>query len=116
MGGKKEMKRIIGTLVAFGAVLALSAAANAAAVVFNVAGTGKVQSASQYATAPTPGQCCLDAPYGAGSQVTVDITGGSVSLTSGILFVNTFLDLSVLQISTDVDVALSGGSGALAGD
>ena len=46
------MKRIIGTVVALAAVLAFGTVSSAAVIVFDVSGTGSVNTVSQFAPAP----------------------------------------------------------------
>jgi hypothetical protein len=108
------MKRIIGTVVALAAVLAFGTVSSAAPIVFNVSGTGSVNTVSQFAPAP-PGYFIT--PFSPGSSVTVDITGGAATLTTGTLLINAVTPLGALgTIHTDVSVALSGATGALVGD
>src|SRR5215470_1150753 len=114
MGGKKRMKRIVGMVVALAAVLALSTAGNAAPIVFNVTGTGSVNTVSSFAPNP-PG--FFITPFAAGSSVTVDLTGGVATLTGSTLNIIGTTSLGALgSISTNVVASVSGATGVLSGD
>jgi hypothetical protein len=108
------MKRIIGTAVALAAVLAFGTVSNAAVIVFDVSGTGSVETVSQFAPNP-PG--FFITPFSAGSSVTVDITGGVATLTGSTLNIIGSTPLGALgAINTNVVASVSGATGALVGD
>jgi len=108
------MKRIVGMVVALAAVLALSTAGNAAPIVFNVTGTGSVNTVSSFAPNP-PG--FFITPFAAGSSVTVDLTGGVATLTGSTLNIIGTTSLGALgSISTNVVASVSGATGVLSGD
>src|SRR5215475_8935184 len=116
MGGKKRMKRILGTVVALAAVLAFGTTARAAIVVFNVSTTGAVYSVSSFGTVPCGANNCFVNPFAAGSSVSLDITGGAVSLTGGTLnVIGTNLLGAVGSIDVNTSTTLTGGTGALSG-
>ena len=107
------MKRIIGTAVALAAVLAFGTVSSAAVIVFDVSGTGSVETVSQFAPNP-PG--FFITPFSAGSSVTVDITGGVATLTGSTLNIIGSTPLGALgSINTNVVASVSGATGALVG-
>src|SRR5512144_867989 len=114
MGGKKRMKRIVGTVVALAAVLGFSTVSNAALISYNVSGTGSLTTISSIGV--------FNTPFSAGSSVSVntdtngDSIEGDVSLTGGTLNIIGTTDLSFLglgSLDTNVVVTLSGGTGVL---
>ena len=108
------MKRIIGTAVALAAVLAFGTVSSAAVIVFDVSGTGSVETVSQFAPNP-PG--FFITPFSAGSSVTVDITGGVATLTGSTLNIIGSTPLGALgSINTNVVASVSGATGAPVGD
>jgi hypothetical protein len=108
------MKRIIGTVVALAAVLAFGTVSSAAVIVFDVSGTGSVETISQFAPNP-PG--FFQTPFSLGSSVSVDITGGAATLTGGTLNIIGTTPLGALgAINTNVVASVSGATGVLSGD
>ncbi len=126
------MKRILGTVVALGAVLAFSSAAMAATVVFDVSGVTGYWSRSTDANAAIPGPptnggaCaagmtgdCFRYAFAAGSSMTVDITGSAVTLIGGTLVMNTLTPLvfGTIELSSHSVTNFAGGAtGTLVGD
>jgi hypothetical protein len=139
------MKRILGMVAAIAGVLALSSAASAALVVFDVSGSnGTTWSRSTDANAAipgpptyggpcTPGMSSPPAPAGAGndcfrygfapgSSITVDITGGVVTMVGGDIYINTFpnptpLVFGTINLAVNTSTHIAGGAtGTLVGD
>jgi hypothetical protein len=145
------MKRILGMIVAIAGVLAFSSAATAAQVTFDVsgaAGTTWSRSTDANAAIPgpptnggvcTPGMESIPAPQGAGndcfryslgagSSITVDITGNVVTMIGGQLNINTFatptpLVFGTINLSTNITTTIFGATaytpaavGTLSGD
>ena len=145
------MKRILGMTAAIAGVLALSSAASAALVVFDVSGAGGTtwsRSTDANAAIPGPpnngGPCtpgmesppapggagndCFRYSLGAGSSITVDITGNVVTMIGGQLNINTFatptpLVFGTINLSTNITTTIYGATaytpaatGTLVGD
>ncbi len=139
------MKRILGMTAAIAGVLALSSAASAAIVVFDVSGAGGTtwsRSTDTNAAIPgpptfggtcTPGMESPAAPAGAGndcfryslqpgSSITVDITGSAVTMIGGTLLIDTSLTptplvFGTINLATVLSVDIAGGAtGVLSGD
>jgi len=109
------MTRIIGAIVALGAVLAFGARSNAAVITFNVTGSS-YNTAS--ALAPPPGY--FTSFLGAGSNITIntdangDGTVGDVSLVNGTLYLSGPTDLGDYgTFNSTVTTYLSGATGTL---
>ena len=116
------MKRIIGTVVALGALLAFGSVSRAAVITFDVgaAGNGTLNTASTLAPFP-PGY--FTTIIGSPSSITVDTdadgngTAGDVALLSGSLHIAGVTDLGPYgTFISDVTTALSGGTGVLSGE
>lgn len=118
------MKRILGTVIALAAVLAFSTTTRAAAVDFNVTGTGAIVTYSSFgnhacaSTGTSPAGPCFINSFTTGSSVSLDITGSAVSLTGGTLnVIATNLLGSLGSIDVDTSTSLSGGvTGTLSGN
>jgi hypothetical protein len=113
------MKRIVGTIVALGAVLAFSTAAHAASITYSLGGTSTFNTASSLAPAP-PGYFIT--PLGAGSNITIntdtngDSVVGDVSITGGTLYVSGTTNLGAYgTFISSVTTFVSGGTGTLTG-
>jgi hypothetical protein len=110
------MKRIIGTVIGLAAVLAFGTSTRAATVNFNVSATGSVTSVSQFGDHTCGANPCYVNPFAPGSSVSVDITGGAVSLLSGTLNVVGTNSLAALgSIDVNTSSSLTGGTGVLSG-
>ena len=136
------MKRILGMAVAIAGVLAYSSAAFAATVTFNVSGSGTTWSKSGDANAAIPGPptngglCtpglasigypvadptinCFRYAFTPGSSVTVDITGGAVTMLGGTLNVTAVTPIlfnSAVLTTIGVTTIAGGATGTLTGD
>jgi hypothetical protein len=112
------MKRILGTVAALASVLAFGTMGRAALITFDVSNEvtlgGELDTGSTLAPTP-PGY--FQTPFGAGSNVVVDETGGSASLVSGTINIQGTTDLGVYGtfISNTV-TTLTGGVGAMSGE
>lgn len=128
------MKRILGTVVAIAGVLAFSTAAMAATVVFDVTGDAgywnKVTDANAGIPEKNGGPCpasfspsvgggCFQTVFEAGSSITVDITGNSVTMLGGTLNLHIFTPLlfdSAVEEWMWTDIITAGATGTLVGD
>lgn len=130
------MKRILGTVVAIAGLLAFSSSALAASVTIDISGNTGYWSASTDANASIPGPpenggpCptgmatptaggCFRYAFSAGSSITLDITGSAVTLTGGMLVVDTATPLvfGTILLTSHSETALTGGAtGTLVGD
>ena len=128
------MKRILGTVVAIAGLLAFSSSAMAALVVFDVSGdTGywsRGEDASNADPATFGGPCppgvsnppgggCLRYPLLAGSSITADITGNSVTMIGGSLnihpVVSAVFGTAILEFESTTIIS-GGATGTLVGD
>lgn len=108
------MKRVVVAMAALAAALAFSPAASAITRVFDVSGTGSLNTVSQFAPNP-PG--FFQIPFSAPSSVTLDITGSAVTLTTSTLIISGATPFgSFGSISRTVVVTASGATGVLVGD
>jgi PEP-CTERM motif len=137
MGGKKEMKRILGTVAALSAVLAFSTVSSAAVINFDVSAVGGggdtsvgcgqtaggcLQTGSTLA--PAPGWFTTGFATGSTVSVETDTNGdgilgqaGDVSFLTGSLHIAGTTDLGAYgTFLSDVTVAMSGGQGTLSGE
>src|SRR5215472_18147880 len=110
MGGKKRMKRILGTVVALMAVLAFGSVSRASPFTYDVSGAGpadqsggggSVNSVSSFCPASpgcatSPGADWFVGPFSPGSTVSLDITGTAVTLTGATLNINLTTQLGVI--------------------
>jgi len=134
------MKRILGMVVATAAVLAYSSVASAALVTFDVSGVVGSWSRSGDANAAIPGPpnnggpCgatglgsttagsslnCFRYAFEAGSSVTVDITGGAVTMVGGTLNVHAITPIvfGTIVLETVGTTTIAGGAtGTLSAD
>ncbi len=108
------MKRIIGTVVAFAAVLGFSTVSSAAYIAYNLAG------ATTYTSVSSSG--VFSNGLGAGSYVTIqddtngDLTPGDVSIAAGTLFLNATFNLGALgTITPNTSSTIYGATGVLTG-
>ena len=111
------MKRILGTVAALAGVLAFGTISSAATFVYDVTGTGSVNTLSDYATAGGAGQFVN--PFTTGSSISLDITGSAVTILGGTLNVvatNQLLGGALGSIDVNSSTTLSpGGVGTLTG-
>jgi hypothetical protein len=112
------MNRILGTVVAFAAVLAFGTVSHAASTTYNLTGTSVLQTGSTLA--PPPGY--FTTPFTAGSYASIntdtngDSVEGDVSLTAGSLNIIGTTDLGPYgTFLSNTNVALTGGTGTLSG-
>jgi hypothetical protein len=145
------MKRILGMVVAIAGVLAFGSAATAALVNFDVSGANGttwsrstdvnagIPGAPNYGGTCTPGMesppdpagagnNCFRYPLGAGSSITVDITGSAVTMIGGNLNISTVatptpLVFGTINLSTSIQGTIFGATaytpaatGTLVGD
>ncbi len=127
MGGKKKMKRILGTVVAIAGVLALSSLASAAPITYDVSGQTRTYTVSSFATTACPsglaGNCFTTSSL-AGSSITLeydangDTYSGDVTITSGTLYFDNLTSIigGTVNIHTLGSSSISGGLGTLTGD
>jgi len=128
------MKRILGMVVATASVLAFSAVATAAPVVFDISGTGTTWSRSTDVNASIPGPpnnggpCtpgmesppapagagndCFRYAFGAGSSVTLDIDGSNVTMLGGTINIAavTPLVFGTIVLSTNITTTIYGAT------
>lgn len=137
------MKRIVGTVAALLGVLAFGTASNAATVVFDVSGdigswskstdpnagiTGAYENGGSCPpgfTNPTPTGGCFRYAYGAGSSISVDITGSTVTMLGGTLNLHAITPLassiadplgSIILETISTTTFAGGATGTLVGD
>lgn len=117
------MKRILGAILGLASALALSSAAPAAPVSFDVSGTGSATFHTVVPSAPAPpcgnGETAAEivCAFSPGSTLELDVSAGSAAIASSTLYLHSRTALpGGATIETDQTLSLSGGYGTLAGD
>jgi hypothetical protein len=116
MGGKKIMKRILGAVVAFAAVLSLGTVSHAAIITYDVSGYSSLNTGNSLPPPPY-----FTTPASAGSSLTIntdtngDSVVGDVSLVSGHLNLVGSTDTGFGLFNSNVVTTFTGGTGTLSG-